>query len=47
MPVLPDRQVINQLISGHYGDPFSILGMHETSQGCRFVHCCQMPKKSG
>ncbi len=33
MPVLPDRRVINQIISGHYADPFSILGMHQTEQG--------------
>lgn len=26
MPVLPDRQVINQIISGHYADPFSYFG---------------------
>lgn len=41
MSVLPDRQVINQLISGHYGDPFSILGMHETSQGLQI--CALLP----
>jgi 1,4-alpha-glucan branching enzyme len=28
MSVLPDRHVINQIISGHYADPFSLLGMH-------------------
>lgn len=28
MPVVPDQQVIRQIISGHYADPFSFLGMH-------------------
>jgi 1,4-alpha-glucan branching enzyme len=41
MPVLPDRQVINQIISGHYADPFSILGMHQTAQGLQI--CALLP----
>lgn len=41
MPVLPDRQVINQIISGHYADPFSILGMHQTGQGLQI--CALLP----
>lgn len=28
MSVFPDQHAINQLISGHYADPFSLLGMH-------------------
>lgn len=28
MPVVPDQQVIRQIISGQYADPFSFLGMH-------------------
>ena len=28
MPVLPDRDVIDQLFSGNSADPFSLLGMH-------------------
>lgn len=28
MPVLPDRDVIDQLFSGNFADPFSLLGMH-------------------
>ncbi len=28
MPVVPDPQVLRQIISGHYADPFSFLGMH-------------------
>jgi len=31
MSVLPDQHVINQLISGHYADPFSLLGMHSVA----------------
>ncbi|GBU11709.1 1,4-alpha-glucan branching enzyme [Enterobacterales bacterium] len=33
MSVLPDQHVINQLISGHYADPFSLLGMHSVAAG--------------
>lgn len=33
MPVLPDRDVIDQIISGHYADPFALLGMHATDNG--------------
>ena len=33
MSELTDRRHINELISGHYADPFSLLGMHQTSQG--------------
>lgn len=28
-----DRDVINALISGHFADPFSVLGMHQTDAG--------------
>lgn len=41
MPVLPDRQVINQIISGHYADPFAVLGMHQTEQGLQV--CALLP----
>ncbi|EKN5919189.1 TPA: 1,4-alpha-glucan branching protein GlgB [Yersinia enterocolitica] len=41
MPVLPDRQVINQIISGHYADPFSVLGMHQTERGLQV--CALLP----
>lgn len=41
MPVLPDRKVINQIISGHYADPFSVLGMHQTEQGLQV--CALLP----
>jgi len=30
---LLDQNVINQLISGHYADPFSLLGMHQVTGG--------------
>ncbi|AEX50173.1 GH-13 family 1,4-alpha-glucan (glycogen) branching enzyme [Rahnella aquatilis CIP 78.65 = ATCC 33071] len=33
MSVLPDQHVINQIISGHYADPFSLLGMHSVAAG--------------
>ncbi|MBU9829143.1 1,4-alpha-glucan branching enzyme [Rahnella sp. FC061912-K] len=33
MSVLPDQHVINQIISGHYADPFSLLGMHTVTAG--------------
>lgn len=33
MPVLSDRDVIDQIISGHYADPFALLGMHATDNG--------------
>ena len=33
MSVLPDQHVINQLIAGHYADPFSLLGMHKVAAG--------------
>ncbi len=33
MSELPDRQAINAIIEGHYADPFSLLGMHQTSNG--------------
>ncbi len=41
MPVLPERDVINQLISGHYADPFSLLGMHVTENGLQI--CALLP----
>ena len=28
-----DRDVINALIAGHFADPFSVLGMHQTDAG--------------
>ncbi|SUH31570.1 1,4-alpha-glucan branching protein [Salmonella enterica subsp. enterica] len=28
-----DRDVINALIAGHFADPFSVLGMHQTQAG--------------
>jgi 1,4-alpha-glucan branching enzyme len=28
-----DRDVINALIAGHFADPFSVLGMHQTEAG--------------
>ncbi|GAB7260808.1 hypothetical protein DZS_22030 [Dickeya ananatis] len=28
-----DRNIINLLFSGHYADPFAVLGMHVTSSG--------------
>jgi len=33
MSLFPDRHVIEQLINGHYADPFSLLGLHITEQG--------------
>ncbi|MFD1800848.1 1,4-alpha-glucan branching enzyme [Mixta tenebrionis] len=33
MSELPDRHAINAIIEGHYADPFSLLGMHQTSNG--------------
>ena len=33
MPVLPDRDVIDQLFSGNSADPFSLLGMHAVDNG--------------
>ncbi|KAA8996412.1 1,4-alpha-glucan branching enzyme [Affinibrenneria salicis] len=33
MPELSDRQTINLLISGHYADPFALLGMHQCAEG--------------
>ena len=33
MSVRIDRDVINALISGHFADPFSVLGMHQTASG--------------
>lgn len=33
MSELVDRQTINALISGHYADPFALLGMHQTEAG--------------
>ncbi len=33
MSELTDRRLINELISGHYADPFSFLGMHQTESG--------------
>ena len=33
MPVLPDRDVIDQLFSGNSADPFSLLGMHAADNG--------------
>ncbi|HHQ6580994.1 TPA: 1,4-alpha-glucan branching protein GlgB [Serratia fonticola] len=41
MPVLPERDVINQLITGHYADPFSLLGMHVTENGLQI--CALLP----
>ena len=33
MSELPDRAAINAIIDGHYADPFSLLGMHQTNNG--------------
>ncbi len=33
MSELPDSQAIDAIISGHYADPFSLLGMHQTAAG--------------
>ena len=33
MSVRVDRDVINALIAGHFADPFSVLGMHQTEAG--------------
>lgn len=33
MSVLPDHHVVNQIFSGHYADPFSLLGMHVVAAG--------------
>lgn len=33
MSVLPEKDVINALITGHFSDPFSLLGMHKTAAG--------------
>lgn len=33
MSELMDRRVINALVSGHFADPFSLLGMHKTDKG--------------
>lgn len=33
MPVLPDQHVINQIFSGRFADPFSLLGMHGVAAG--------------
>ncbi|EOU3784083.1 1,4-alpha-glucan branching enzyme, partial [Escherichia coli] len=33
MSVLPSSQMMHQLLSGQCADPFSILGMHNTSKG--------------
>ncbi|MGO2437956.1 MAG: GlgB N-terminal domain-containing protein, partial [Serratia proteamaculans] len=33
MPVLPDRDVIDQLFSGNSADPFSLLGMYVADNG--------------
>ncbi|MBW7981231.1 1,4-alpha-glucan branching protein GlgB [Enterobacillus tribolii] len=33
MSVLPSSTLIQQLLSGHHADPFSILGMHQTDGG--------------
>lgn len=33
MSELPDRHAINALFAGNYADPFSLLGMHQTTQG--------------
>ena len=35
MPTLPDAQIINHIVAGHYADPFSLLGMHQTDAGLR------------
>lgn len=29
----PDQDVITTLVAGHYADPFSLLGMHQTEAG--------------
>lgn len=29
----PDQDVITALVAGHYADPFSLLGMHQTVEG--------------
>ncbi|MEJ5062057.1 1,4-alpha-glucan branching enzyme [Erwinia sp. MYb375] len=33
MSELMDRRVINALVSGHFADPFYLLGMHKTDKG--------------
>jgi len=33
MSVVPEKDVINALITGHFADPFSLLGMHKTAAG--------------
>ncbi|HEY0210299.1 1,4-alpha-glucan branching enzyme [Acerihabitans sp.] len=33
MSGFPDHEVITALVSGRYADPFSLLGMHQTSEG--------------
>ena len=33
MSVRVDKAVINALIAGHFADPFSVLGMHQTEAG--------------
>lgn len=32
-PAMPDRQMMAELLAGHLADPFSILGMHESTGG--------------
>ncbi len=41
MPTLPDAQIINHIVAGHYADPFSLLGMHQTDAGLRI--CALLP----
>lgn len=33
MSVLPENNLIDALITGHFADPFSLLGMHKTAAG--------------
>ncbi len=35
-----DRDVINALISGHFADPFSVLGCTERKQGWKSGRYC-------
>lgn len=44
MSVLPDHDVINQILTGRYIDPFSLLGMHKTDEGLRV--CALLPNAS-
>lgn len=33
MSIRPEKDVINALFAGHFADPFSVLGMHQTAAG--------------